>query len=89
MDSQELHVYSSECDWVIAYSPEDARIAYDESLGMPREDDDEFTLCDDSAELSILTDENSNISDSGTAVKKTMREWVVSQGRGFLCSTEY
>lgn len=83
---EELKVYRNDViEWVIARSPEDAAELVKEYAGEPDSDDEPATwraLPDD--KVLAIGDE-----DSGTVATKTCAEWVASNGRGFLASTEY
>ena len=92
-----LHVFQSECDWVVAESVDDAYKVYQEHTGMSRAEVDEY-ICDgddyyfeqlsDEHELPIIDDMEVPQNERVRTVK-TCAEWVKSDGRGFLCSTEY
>lgn len=80
-----LHVFADEedADYVVAASPDDAAIAWCEHTLSPTGDAGTFYQIDDARVLSIRNEE------SDPLVKKTAAEWATSNGRGFLCSTEY
>lgn len=83
---EELKVYRNDIiEWVIARSPEDASDLVKEHAGEPDPDWDTGpwrALPDDD----VLTIEDEDLA---TVVTKTCAEWVASNGRGFLASTEY
>ncbi len=88
-----LHVFQSECDWVVAKSVDDAYKVMMETTGMSREELDEyvgdyFEQLPDEHELPIIDDVETP-QDEWVRTVKTCAEWVKSEGRGFLCSTEY
>lgn len=83
----ELHCYTDDTDTVVAASIEDARAAWKAHLGDDREHDDTdypFELVPDEQKLRI-----DNAFDDGKMVEKAAGDWAASNGRGFLCSTEY
>ena len=88
-----LHVYKSECDWVVAESLEDAYAVNIEHCGITREDmaanDDGFGQLADDSKLTIAENENDDGGRTGEKVSKTCAEWAAEFGRGHLCSTEY
>jgi hypothetical protein len=104
--SKQLHVFSDNViNWVVAYDPEDAMKAYEETTGQPwkefEDDDNEFTQEPDETELTIIEEEMNipePIPTGAVLVKKegyqqtyqaTCRAWADARGRGLLCSTEY
>jgi hypothetical protein len=74
----DLHVWHNDCDWVVAESAEDAAAVYYETT--MSETPEEWEQWPDSR-LLVITDK--------IREEKTCAEWVKSNGRGFLCSTEY
>lgn len=88
-----LHVFQSECDWVVAESLDDAFKVMLEHTGETRKDLEEYDadyfeqLADDH-KVSII-DDGDLPSAEWTRTTKTCAEWAKSDGRGFLCSTEY
>jgi len=85
---RKLYVFTNGVDHVVAYDAGDAVIAlaveHWGDIDGAEYDGGEFTPCDDNALLTINDDDN----DEGERTK-TMREWADTEGRGFLCSTEY
>lgn len=99
-----LKVYHNGCDWVVAESPEDADKVIGEYTGGDYGDDpDEWEELDPSHVLNIYqsdlpnrgyyTSKNFDISQDGElgmfVISGTCQQWVDTEGRGFLCSTEY
>jgi hypothetical protein len=83
----DLHCFSDDVDTVIAASVEDADAAYDEWAGGDTgQERARWTQLPDDKPLTITVDPELN---RGRRVTKTCAEWVASNGRGFLCSTEY
>jgi hypothetical protein len=86
---KELHCFDNDYDTVVAYSKEDAQIVYHEYIGSSKMDEceiDDWDQISDDAVLKIDVEGNYNLED---VVSKTAREWILENGRGFLCSTEY
>lgn len=83
---EQLRVYRNDViEWVIAESPEEAAELAKEYAGEPDPDwetgpwralPDDDTLAIEDEDLALV-------------VTKTCAEWVASNGRGFLASTEY
>lgn len=80
----ELHCYTDDTDTVVATSPEDALEVWVAHTGGKLDAECTFELVPDDRLLRI-----NNAFDDGKAVEKTALEWAKSNGRGFLCSTEY
>ena len=82
----ELKVYENDVkEWVIAYSPEDAqRVAVEHSGYEPEHEDEisEFTECDPEKPLTRDNDYRGTLT-------KLPAEWVASEGRCYLMTTEY
>lgn len=49
----------------------------------------EAALLPDDKIISIVCDENGEISDHGESVERTAAEWAAREGRGLLASSEY
>lgn len=81
-----LRVFRNECDWYVASSAEDAAKAYSEFVGEAPDPEDPFEPLDDDHPLTITVDPDARKPEK---VTKTCAEWAGSNGRGFLCSTEY
>ena len=81
----ELFVWEGEVDWVVAENEEEVKKILVETYGPldVEEMGDDFCKCEPNEELRITMD------DGATFVTKTMKEWIESQGKGFLCSTEW
>lgn len=86
VEAASLHVFRNECDWYVAASPTDAAQAYRDFVGDDPDPDDPFELLDDDRPLTITSDPDARKPEK---VTKTCAEWARSNGRGFLCSTEY
>lgn len=70
-------------DWVVASSPKDADAVCLEHTGDHPDDPHEWEALEDDKTLAITDDWD------GKITTRTAAEWVASNGRGFLCSTEY
>lgn len=85
-----LHAYKGEVDWVVAESPEEAAILAQELYG-PSSDPEghdtpgHWTQVADDKPLAILDTEDPK----GPKTTKTCAEWIASNGRGLLCTTEW
>lgn len=78
----ELGVWTDGTDTVIAYDKLDVwRVLWAHTGSYVESDLDAFERLPDDCEKTIT--------DDGTRTTKTCREWIASDGRGFLCSTEY
>jgi hypothetical protein len=88
-----LHVFASDYEWVVASSAKDAASFMLGECG-PSGDPDGYDTPDywsrvaDSHPLSILDTEDTR-GPKTTKTTKTCGEWARSNGRGFLCSTEW
>lgn len=83
----ELRIYTSEVDFVIAASEDEANAAlckmYGVDLGELLDTDLEVTgTWPDDKPLTVTDDD-------GRKVTKTGAGWIASEGRGVLCSTEF
>lgn len=79
-----LKVYENDVtEWVIAESPEDATRIIEEQMGFAHDDPPEWAECDLDR---VWTLEEGP---TGVPISKTFREWIASEGRGFLGTTEY
>lgn len=79
----ELHCYTNGTDTVVASDEDDGASVVAEHLGERVEDVGALHRVDDATVLKILDEE------TGASVAKTAAEWARSNGRGFLCSTEW
>ena len=99
-----LHMYTTDPDTVIAYSPEDANVVLIEHIGMSEEDLEgiEWHELPDNEKFTLYYDERpgddkpfmrrafvSDDSDWEWMVRATVAEWIELRGRGFFASTEY
>ena len=82
-----MKCYQNEFDWVIANSIEDAWDVWCDHIGELREDYDDGCFWKEVPVDEVLSmhDENKD----NTVTKKTVKEWIASEGRGFLMSTEF
>jgi len=78
----QLHVFQTDCNWVVAYDVEDAWRVLTGTSGVER---DEF-----SEEMTQLPDDDVlPIQHFEIRVRTTCADWCKRAGRGFLCSTEF
>jgi hypothetical protein len=79
-----LHVWTNDTDTVVATSAVEARRIAADMVGETIEDypGDEWYKYEDDHPLTINDDETGKTT-------KTCAQWITSDGRGFLCSTEY
>lgn len=78
-----LACWTNGVDTAVASDADDARIVVADMLGDHVEDVSPMRRIEDDKVLTIL-DEN-----TGESITKTASEWARSNGRGFLCSTEW
>lgn len=91
----ELHVFRDDCEWVIAYSEEDAytvaRVATGERVS-PKdyEPGQRWRKLDPDATTKMWCDASGNVCEigEGTLTELTNREWIARKGRRYLGSTE-
>ena len=74
-----LHVFTNDCEWVIAFDAADARKVWEEHAGRHDVDDMMWEQCPD-ALLFTVTDEGVEPD------QRTFAEWVIVKGRGFLAT---
>jgi hypothetical protein len=88
----ELHVFTDDdgIDTVIAESAEDAMLVWLEQTWEPSSDhpNKKWIQRPDMDELTVV-DNDGEWGKSGRGYTRTCQEWAASQGRGFLCSSEY
>lgn len=89
---KKLHVYSDGLDWIIGYSPSDAKRAvkwqrHCDFGDLVRVPDDEV-IAIPANKKGELVDYNSNYT-RRYAVKKTAAQWAAEKGRGHLCGLDY
>lgn len=82
-EQRTLHVFTDGVDSVVAYDADDAAAVWNEHIGDDYEGDGFEPFPDDKSLTIDRSDE-----DLGHETK-TCREWADTEGRGFLCSTEY
>lgn len=93
--SDQLHVFASDVDWVVAKDVADAKALMREATGMSEADmEEDFWRQDpdDATMLVWIDDVTGDVGDGGagcTLVNGDMATWVETFGRGFLCSTEF
>lgn len=81
----DLKVWTNDTDTVIAADLADVKRVIADHYGSDEfDEDDSWRLRSDERPLKIH-----NFDGNETAVTKTNAEWIASEGRGFLCSTEY
>lgn len=79
-----LRVWTNNTETVIAESAADAQKVLEEQYGESYSEDLEWHVRPDDRPLKIM-----NFAGDDVAVTKTNAEWIASEGRGFLCTTEY
>ena len=100
-----LHVYTNDTDTVIAADLDDVRAIVEAQIGCTLEAEgwslDDWRQVPDDKPLTIVDNEGDLAKRGETIippppgldvyprVTKTCAEWVASDGRGFLCSTEF
>lgn len=105
MMEKELNIYFDGNDWVIAESPADAVLAWEENglnanysetdgtaESWEQVQDDELTIVyeDDPNEILGVPDRASVEFDDGLwKVTASVKGWIEHQGRGFLCSLDW
>jgi hypothetical protein len=87
-----MHVYTNDTDTVIAADLDDVRAIIEAHIGCTLEAegwslDDWRMLPDD--EIKTIRFDDEVPPGVEPRVTKTCAEWIASEGRGFLCSTEY
>jgi hypothetical protein len=93
-ETANLHVFTNDCEWVIARDAEDVRAVLSGEHGIPYDGNDEaWEQCSDAERLTIhLSADESEVAEPGEEgarpVRKTFREWIEKFGRGYLCTTE-
>lgn len=104
-NTKQLNVYFNGFDWVVASSQEDALLAYREHTGedyvsdlcgtiedwFPLPDDDPLGIWQEDEPVkedlpngALVSRKNGNY-----RIEARCKEWVLTHGRGFLCSTEW
>jgi hypothetical protein len=101
---QKLHVFTNDVDWYVAFDKEDVKKAYEEYTGDSWDESyDEFYQLSDFGNLSISSERESfedfkkhaplfskkYIKNDYGYVKAKNWQWILDNGRGFLCSTEF
>jgi hypothetical protein len=86
-----LHVFSDECEWVIARDEADAKVVWSEHVGEPR-CELTFEQLPDEELLGIWCNPDGEIDEphapGHAVIRRTAAEWA-KRGRGYLCTTEY
>jgi len=84
---EELKCFHNDVDWVIAKNIDDVWIVWCDHIGENKEDYIEDFHWKELPMNEVLTmyDENKD----NTTTKKTVKQWIASEGRGFLMSTEF
>jgi hypothetical protein len=80
-----LKVWTDGTDTVIAEDIRDVQKVIEELHGSWESEDDDWGEVKDESEVITIH----NFDGNGAVLSKTAGEWIVSEGRGFLCSTEY
>lgn len=80
--NEQLYVFSNDYDWVCAASASDA-------TAVAREHSGDIDSIEEGDWEQLPDDKVLSCNDDGVVTKKTCREWVESEGRGFLFSTEF
>ena len=79
----ELRVFRNDTvDWVIAESPDEASKIADAYWGFAPDDPHDWIECDPDEEWEMVEGPRA-------PMRRTFREWIASEGRGFLGTTEY
>ena len=103
MENEELHCFENEHTVVVAANLEEARSKWDEWTFFSPDGLDEDDISDEHEIHQISDDRNINIEvedelknkPDGVVIKDdsvwtaTAKAWAQSQGKGFLCSSEY
>lgn len=99
-----LHVFHNDCDWVVAYSVDDAWRVLTGVTGTERDEySDEFEQLPDDDVLPVMlyrdmrgpdisgldVEELEERNAFDIRVRTTCGDWCKRNGRGFLCSTEF
>lgn len=74
----ELHVFSDDSEYVIAYDVEDVLLILSDMRVSPPFDV-EWTACDESTSFTFTGDD-------GDGDTKTFGEWAKERGRGYFCA---
>lgn len=85
-----LKVFTNDTDTVVANDLADAQRVWEEKIGATFEQEgmslDDWSRIADDKPITIRNLHDRGWDDKAT---KTAAEWVASEGRGFLCSTEW
>lgn len=93
-----MHVYSNECDWVVAENLDDAWAAYAEHMDSTVDrvlsdfaSDDPLEPLPDDKVLKLWLTADGKVAEigDGTLTELAAGEWASRMGRGYLASTEY
>lgn len=87
IDTSKLSVYTTDDDWVIAESENEARTLVKEFYQMDDEDAAElgFIILPNNKLLKIRTE----TADGEILIEKTIAEWIASNGKGYLCGLNF
>lgn len=82
---RKLRVYTNDCEWVIAYSPEDASAVAEANYHESEKNEFEWEECPMTSTWTLAGE----FTDSGEDEMKTFEEWINLKGRSYLGTTEY
>lgn len=95
-DPNTLHVFGDDCEWVIAFSLDDAREVLGKFWGGDFPDGPSWDCWEQQSDDSTMTvwcdaggKPTEPHSEGSREVTLTNREWCDRLGRGYLCTTEY
>ncbi len=89
LDAEEpLVAFYNESDTWIAHSAADAHAMYLDNIGAKTPADSDVKP-EDWIQLYLGKKMTINLDDGRGVIRKTVAEWIASEGRGFLCSDDY